>query len=118
MRKWSELTPDDLRAAGWRQMARAEWTTDFFCPPGGSGLAFSFGEAQLYEGFARSQLTRDLRAKEQDHAHLQRIYAESRDYVGTLERERDELVEVSRRNGTEIDRLEAEAEALRRQVGR
>ena len=53
-----------------------------------------------------------------DYAHLQRLYAESYNYVGTLERERDELVEVLRRNGTEIDRLETEAEALRRQVGR
>jgi len=47
------ITPDDLRASGWRQTARAEWTHDFFCPRGGSGLAFSFGQAQLYEAFAR-----------------------------------------------------------------
>jgi hypothetical protein len=116
--KWSELTPDDLRAAGWRQTVRAEWTADFFCAPGGSGLAFSFGAAQLYEGFARFQLTPALRAKEQDHAHLRRLYVESRDYVGTLERERDALVEASRRDVAAISRLEAEVEAMKQQVGR
>lgn len=116
MRKWSELTPDDLRAAGWRQTASAEWTTDFFCPPGGSGLAFSFGQAQLYEGFVRSRCVEPgLTA---DYAHLRRIYAESRDYVATLTGERDELVETMRRNTAEIDRLDAEVESLKRQVGR
>ena len=52
-----------------------------------------------------------------DYASLQRLYAESRDYVDTLERERDALVETMRRNTSEIDRLDAEVEALRRQVG-
>jgi hypothetical protein len=67
---------------------------------------------------AACKLTAALRTKEQDHAHLRRLYAESRDYVGALQRERDELVVASRRDGAEIDRLEAEVEALRRQVGR
>jgi hypothetical protein len=53
-----------------------------------------------------------------DHAHLLRLYAESRDYVGALQRERDALVEASRRDVAEISRLEDEVEALRRQVDR
>lgn len=40
-----------------------------------------------------------------DYAHLKRLYAESRDYVRTLEGERDELLEANRRSGAEIDRL-------------
>jgi len=48
-----------------------------------------------------------------DYAHLKKLYAESRDYVRTLERERDELVEVARRNGEEIDRFDALVERMR-----
>ncbi len=54
---------------------------------------------------------------ERDHVHLKRLYAESRDYVGALERERDALVEASRRDVAEIDRLDAEVEALRKRAG-
>lgn len=48
-----------------------------------------------------------------DHAHLKTLYAESRDYVRTLTDERDALVGASRRNVTEIDRLDTEVERMR-----
>ena len=54
---------------------------------------------------------------ERDHAHLQRLYTESRDYVRALEGERDALVEASKRDVAEIDRLDAEVEALRKRFG-
>lgn len=50
---------------------------------------------------------------ERDYAHLRRLYAGSRDYVRTLERERDDLVAASSRDVAEINRLDAEIEALR-----
>jgi predicted nucleic acid-binding Zn-ribbon protein len=42
-----------------------------------------------------------------DHDHLKRLYAESRDYVDTLTRERDQLVEVARRHVEELDAIDA-----------
>jgi hypothetical protein len=50
-----DISVSDLEAAGWRSTARGEWTHDYFGPKGGSGLAFSFGQAQMWEGFARAR---------------------------------------------------------------
>jgi hypothetical protein len=57
MKTISEITVDDLLAAGWRSTARGEWTTEFFCPIGGSGLAFDIDQARLYEAYAQTRLT-------------------------------------------------------------
>ena len=48
-----------------------------------------------------------------DYAHLKKLYGESRDYVRTLEGERDDLVEASKRGVAAQDRLDAEVERLR-----
>ena len=48
-----------------------------------------------------------------DHAHFRKLYAESRDYVQTLERERDELVDAAKLSVVEQDRLDAIVERLR-----
>lgn len=40
-----------------------------------------------------------------DHVHLLKLYAESRDYVRVLEEERDHLVEASRLDAAEIEKL-------------
>lgn len=50
---------------------------------------------------------------ERDLVHLRRLYAESRDYVSTLERERHELVASGNKSVIEIDRLDAEVERMR-----
>ena len=50
---------------------------------------------------------------ERDLKHLRHLYAESRDYVSTLEREREELVASGNKGVIEIDRLDAEVERLR-----
>ena len=50
---------------------------------------------------------------ERDLTHLRRLYAESRDYVSTLVRERDELVASGNKSVIEIDRLDAEVERMR-----
>lgn len=52
---WMDLKPRDLEDAGWRSTPRAEWTHDFFGERGGSGLCYSFGQAQLMEGFRRTR---------------------------------------------------------------
>ena len=48
-----------------------------------------------------------------DYAHLKKLYGESRDYVGALTRERDDLVEASKRGVAEQDRLDALVERMR-----
>ena len=50
---------------------------------------------------------------ERDLVHLRRLYAESRDYVSTLVRERDDLVASGNKSVIEIDRLDAEVERMR-----
>lgn len=59
---------------------------------------------------ARSGFRRDELAI--DHAHLQRLYKESRDYVATLERERDDLVVANKRRVVETNWLDARVEQL------
>lgn len=48
-----------------------------------------------------------------EHTHLKKLYTESRDYVRTLERERDELVDAAKLSVVEQDRLDALVERLR-----
>lgn len=48
-----------------------------------------------------------------DYAHLKKLYAESRDYVKTLEQERDDLIEANRRNVAENNQLDVAVEKLR-----
>ena len=50
---------------------------------------------------------------ERDLKHLRHLYAESRDYVSTLKRELDELVDSGNKSVVEIDRLDAEVERMR-----
>ena len=45
--------------------------------------------------------------------HLKRLYAESRDYVAVLERERDALVAAANQSVVEQDRLDAAVERMR-----
>lgn len=59
------------------------------------------------------QKVEQLSASVLDYAHLRKLYAESRDYVGTLERERDDLVEADRRNTAEQNQLDALVERMR-----
>lgn len=47
-----------------------------------------------------------------DHKHLQRLYKESRDYVATLERERNDLVAGDKRRVVEMNCLDARVEQL------
>jgi len=47
-----------------------------------------------------------------DHAHLQRLYKESREYVATLVRERDDLVEWNKRRVDEVNLSDARVEQL------
>lgn len=55
----------------------------------------------------------ELRRLQADHAHLQRLYKESREYVDALGRERDALVEASRHSVAVQDKLDDEVRALR-----
>lgn len=48
-----------------------------------------------------------------DQAHLMRLYAESRDYVRALERERDDLVEAAKQHVIEVDQLDTLVERMR-----
>ena len=52
-----------------------------------------------------------------DYAHLKKLYADSRDYVQALVRERDDLVEANRRLVTQNDRLDVMVDKLRNAVG-
>ena len=47
-----------------------------------------------------------------DHEHLRRLYADSRDYVATLERERDDLVIANRQRTGEVNQLDARVDQL------
>lgn len=64
--KTRDITVDDLEASGWRMTARAEWTHDYFGPRGCSGLAFSFDQAQMWEGFARARCAELINARKQE----------------------------------------------------
>jgi predicted nuclease with TOPRIM domain len=48
-----------------------------------------------------------------DYEHLKKLYAESRDYVRTLEGERDDLVEANRKLTAQNDRLDGMVDKLR-----
>ena len=56
--------------------------------------------------------SRELEELELAHKHLTRLYAESREYVDTLTRERDALVEAAHRNVVEADWLDTELELM------
>jgi chromosome segregation ATPase len=51
-----------------------------------------------------------------DHAHLQRLYKESREYVATLVRERDELVAGDKQRVEEINNLDGRVDDLVEEV--
>jgi hypothetical protein len=57
--------------------------------------------------------TAELKKLKADHAHLQRLYMESRDYVRTLEGERDDLVAAAQIHVMTQDRSDAEVSKLR-----
>ena len=65
---------------------------------------------------ASRRMTAAQKQLQADQDHLQRLYAESRDYVRALERERDDLVSAANRGVAEEDRLDAEVEQLREQL--